>query len=166
MSSRRRFLIAGSGAVAAAAGTLALTRASRSRETPAGHFEVTHTDQEWRTLLTPAQYDVLRHEGTEAPFSSPLDREERAGTYACAGCSQQLFSSTTKFHSGTGWPSFWAPLEHAVGTRQDFTFGMARTEVFCSRCGGHLGHVFDDGPPPTHLRYCMNGVALKFAPSA
>jgi len=164
MWSRREFLIAGSGAIAAA-GSLALMQASGSRETPAGSFAVTHTDQEWRTLLTPVQYDVLRHEGTEPPFSSPLDREERAGTYACAGCSQQLFSSKTKFHSGTGWPSFWQPLDHAVGTRQDSSFGMARTEVFCSRCGGHLGHVFDDGPPPTHLRYCMNGVVLKFTAS-
>jgi peptide-methionine (R)-S-oxide reductase len=127
-------------------------------------FEVTHTDAEWRKLLSTQQYEVLRKAGTERPFSSPLDHEKRPGTFACAGCALPLFSSTTKFDSGTGWPSFWKPLDNAVLTSSDTTLGMKRTEVRCRRCGGHLGHVFDDGPPPTGLRYCMNGVSLKFIP--
>ncbi len=123
---------------------------------------VTHSDAEWRKLLPAQSYDVLRHEGTERAFSSPLDEEKRAGTYACLGCDLPLFSSKTKFDSGTGWPSFWAPLPNAVATRTDNAMFMARTEVHCARCAGHLGHVFDDGPKPTGLRYCMNGVALRF----
>jgi len=129
-------------------------------------FEVTHSDTEWRELLTPKQYDVLRREGTEFPFSSPLDHEKRNGTFACAGCDLDLFSSRTKFDGGTGWPSFFKPLPHAVNERKDYLLGMARDEVHCRRCGGHLGHVFDDGPPPTGLRYCMNGVALTFKSAA
>jgi peptide-methionine (R)-S-oxide reductase len=129
---------------------------------PAETFPVTHSDAEWHKLLTPEQYEVLREEGTEAPFSSPLLHEERRGNFACAGCELDLFSSTTKFDSGTGWPSFWAPLDKAVGTTRDTSFGMVRTAVHCSRCGGHLGHVFDDGPKPTGLRYCMNGIAMSF----
>jgi peptide-methionine (R)-S-oxide reductase len=125
---------------------------------------VTHTDAEWRKLLSPEAYDVLRHEGTEMAFSSPLDEEKRAGTYFCAGCDLALFSSKTKFDSGTGWPSFWAPLRGAVATKSDSSLMMERTEVHCVRCAGHLGHVFDDGPKPTGLRYCMNGVALRFRP--
>jgi peptide-methionine (R)-S-oxide reductase len=114
-------------------------------------------------MLTPAQYRVLREHGTEPPGSSPLNKEHRAGTYHCAGCDLPLFSSTTKFDSGTGWPSFWAPLDDAIGTSEDRTlFFTVRTEVHCRRCGGHLGHVFEDGPPPTGLRYCMNGVSLRF----
>ena len=128
-------------------------------------FEVTHTDAEWRKLLTPDQYDVLRREGTEFPGSSPLDHEQRPGTFACAGCDLALFSSTTKFDSRTGWPSFWAPLDNAVGTTRDISLGGVRTAVHCRRCGGHLGHVFDDGPKPTGLRYCMNGVAMIFKPA-
>jgi peptide-methionine (R)-S-oxide reductase len=122
------------------------------------------TDAQWRQRLGPQSYAVLRQAATEPPFSSPLDHEHRAGTYRCAGCALPLYSSKTKFDSGTGWPSFWQPLPNAVSTRSDTSFSMARTEVLCRRCGGHLGHVFDDGPPPTGLRYCMNGLALRFIP--
>ena len=122
------------------------------------------TDAEWRQRLTPEQYYVLRKQGTERAGTSPLNYEKRKGTFACAGCDLPLFSSDTKFESGTGWPSFWQPLPNAVGTTTDRSFFMTRTEVHCSRCEGHLGHVFDDGPRPTGLRYCMNGVALKFEP--
>jgi peptide-methionine (R)-S-oxide reductase len=121
------------------------------------------TDVQWKSRLTPAQYEVLRRAGTEIPFTSPLLKEHRAGIFACAGCSQDLFSSKTKFESGTGWPSFWAPLNKgAVKVKNDRSIGMDRTEVLCSRCEGHLGHVFDDGPKPTGLRYCMNGQAMTF----
>jgi peptide-methionine (R)-S-oxide reductase len=131
----------------------------------AATFELSHSDAEWRTLLTRDQFEVLRHEATERPFSSPLLHEVRRGTFACAGCDLPLFSSTTKFESHTGWPSFWIPLEKAVGTTRDVTLGVVRTAVHCRRCGGHLGHVFDDGPKPTGLRYCMNGVAMTFKPA-
>ena len=129
-------------------------------------FEIEKTDAEWRAQLTPQQYDILRKEGTERPWSSALLKEHRKGTFACAGCDLALFSSETKFESGTGWPSFYRPLEKAVATRDDRTFGMRRTEVHCRRCGGHLGHLFDDGPKPTGLRYCMDGDALVFHPAA
>lgn len=126
-------------------------------------FPVAHTDAEWRKLLTPAQYAVLRQSATEPPFSSPLLNEHRRGIFSCAGCGHALFASETKFDSGTGWPSFWSPLaDDAVGRTQDTTFGMIRTAVHCGRCGGHLGHLFHDGPKITGLRYCMNGVALTF----
>ena len=128
-------------------------------------FEVEKTDAEWRAQLTPQQYEILRKHGTERPWSSPLLKEHRKGVFACAGCGLPLFSSDTKFESGTGWPSFFRPLPHAVVTRTDRTLGMERTEVLCRRCGGHLGHVFDDGPKPTGLRYCMNGLALTFRPA-
>jgi peptide-methionine (R)-S-oxide reductase len=124
------------------------------------------TDAQWKARLTPAQFDILRREGTEEPFSSPLDHETRAGTYYCAGCDLALYSSKTKYDSGTGWPSFWKPLPNAVSTKKDDSLpGEERNEVHCVRCSGHLGHVFDDGPPPTGLRYCMDGVALKFKPA-
>src|SRR5712675_1023070 len=129
-------------------------------------FEIEKTDAEWRAQLTPQQYEILRKQGTERPGSSPLLKEKRKGVFACSGCDLPLFSSETKFESGTGWPSFYRPLPDAVGTSEDRAFFMKRTEVRCRRCGGHLGHVFDDGPPPTGLRYCMNGVALKFTPAA
>jgi peptide-methionine (R)-S-oxide reductase len=127
-------------------------------------YPLTRTDAEWRRLLTPEQYDVMRRHGTEAPGSCALLAEKRAGTFACAGCDQPLFVSKTKFESGTGWPSFHDPEPGAVETEEDSSYGMVRTEVHCSRCGSHLGHVFPDGPPPTGLRYCINGVALKFMP--
>ena len=153
-----------------AAGVRALARTAQAAE-PAGQsaatsFEVVHSEEEWKTLLTPAQFNVLRQHGTEPPGSSPLNNEHRAGTFACAGCDLPLFSSKTKFDSGTGWPSFWQPLPNAVGEQKDTSFFMTRTEVHCRRCGGHLGHVFEDGPPPTGLRYCMNGVAMTFVPEA
>jgi peptide-methionine (R)-S-oxide reductase len=134
-----------------------------ARSTHAGEsFEVARSDAEWRKLLTADQYAVLRQNGTERPFTSPLLHEKRRGNFACAGCDLELFSSTTKYESGTGWPSFWAPLEKVVETATDSSYGMVRTAVHCRRCGGHLGHVFDDGPKPTGLRYCMNGVAMTF----
>jgi peptide-methionine (R)-S-oxide reductase len=135
-----------------------------SRASATETFEVTHSDSEWRQMLTPEQYRVLRDHGTERAGSSQLDHEKRAGTFDCAGCNLPLFGSEQKFDSGTGWPSFWAPLDGAVGTSVDRKFFMTRTEVHCRRCGGHLGHVFEDGPKPTGLRYCMNGAAMTFAP--
>ena len=137
----------------------------RAADTP-GRFEVTLSEAEWRQRLTPGQFEVLRGHGTERAGSSPLDREKRRGAFHCAGCDLPLFASQAKFDSGTGWPSFTRPLPGAIGTRSDRSFFMTRTEVHCRRCGGHLGHVFDDGPPPTGLRYCMNGVAMRFVPAA
>lgn len=133
--------------------------------TAAKTFPVTHTDAEWRSLLTPEQYRVMRGHGTEMPGSCALNYEKRAGMFECAGCGQPLFKSQVKFESGTGWPSFNDPLPGAVESDTDFSHGMTRDEVHCSRCGSHLGHVFPDGPPPTGLRYCINGVAMNFKPA-
>ena len=161
MHDRRAFLgLAGAGAV----GLLLFAR-SGSSAAPAGHFAVTHTPAEWQHILGPRRYAVLREAATEPPFSSPLLKEHRKGVFVCAGCAEPLFNSATKFESGTGWPSFWQVLPHAVVTRADRSLMMERTEVLCARCGGHLGHVFDDGPRPTGLRYCMNGLALNFRPA-
>ncbi len=159
----RRILLAG--------GAIGLVAATRSYWGPAPtraatSFPVAHTDAEWHKLLTPDQYAVLREEGTERPYTSPLLHEERRGNFACAGCNLDQFSSTTKFDSGTGWPSFWAPLDGAVGTTRDTSFGVVREAVHCNQCGSHIGHVFSDGPQPTGLRYCMNGVAMTFKPAA
>ena len=164
MLKRRHVLATGiGGAAMLAAYRYSLPGAAAADE----RFKVTHTDAEWRALLTPAQYAVLRRQGTERPFSSPLDKEHRAGTFACAGCQLALFSSETKFDSHTGWPSFWQPLENAaVTSNSDRSVDMMGKEVHCAQCGGHLGHVFNDGPPPTRLRYCMNGVAMTFTPRA
>lgn len=129
-------------------------------------FAVTKTPEEWKKILTKEQYYVLRDHGTERAFTSPLDKNYAAGDYLCAGCGTKVFTSVEKFDSGTGWPSFWKPVENAIATKSDRSFFMTRTEVHCATCGGHLGHVFDDGPQPTGLRYCMNGVAMKFVPEA
>ena len=160
MIDRRALLTAG-----VALGALAATSKFSEAETmtTAEQIDFHHlSDAEWRKRLNSAQYDVLRKHGTERAGTSPLNHEKRKGTFACAGCALPLFSSDTKFESGTGWPSFYQPLPNAVATTTDRSFFMTRTEVNCSRCDGHLGHVFDDGPKPTGLRYCMNGVALKF----
>lgn len=158
MPNRRIFLLSG---IAAFGGGISQPAASA----PKARFEITRTNAEWKRLLTPDQYAVLRNEDTEQAGSSILNAEKRTGTYHCAGCDLPVYSSETKFESGTGWPSFYASLDGAVGTRQDrkLVF-MVRTEVHCRRCGGHLGHIFDDGPPPTGLRHCLNGVALTFKP--
>jgi len=132
---------------------------------PTQTFPVTKTEEEWRRILTPEQYAVLREHATERPGSCALLVEHRPGTFSCAGCGQPLFVADRKFESGTGWPSFFAPIEGALGSSRDVSYGMVREEVHCSRCGGHLGHVFPDGPPPTGLRYCINGVALNFDPA-
>lgn len=156
MLTRRAFTITGLG--------LVLTASSRSASADPQEFEIMKTDDEWRKTLSPEQFSVLRQHGTERAGTSPLNKTYAPGEYRCAGCGQPLFSSETKYDSGTGWPSFYAPMENAVGTSTDYKLVYPRTEVHCRRCGGHLGHVFDDGPEPTGKRYCMNGVALEFVP--
>ena len=158
--SRRQIL--GGAALVATAALLAPIAGLWDEADARSAFPVTLTDAQWKAKLTAQQYAILRHASTEAPFTSPLNHEKRAGIFACAACDQKLFSSKTKFDSGTGWPSFWQPLPRAIGTSTDRLLGYARTEVHCARCGGHLGHVFDDGPRPTGKRYCMNGGAMKF----
>jgi len=162
MITRRHLIGGGVASIALAFAAPWRLKAGQARQ----QFEVTRTDAEWKKLLTPAQYQVLRHEGTERAFTSGLLNEKRPGTYACAGCDLNLFASTTKYDSRTGWPSFWAPLDEALGVTRDTTLGMVREEVHCRRCGGHQGHVFDDGPKPTGLRYCINGVSLTFRPDS
>ena len=162
--SRRNALLAGVGLAGVAAFAKGLF--GRGDAQAAGEkFEVARSDAEWKQILSPEQFRVLRQHGTERPNSSPLNDEHRPGVFACAGCDLPLFRSDTKFESGTGWPSFFAPIEDAVRTSNDYSLVIPRTEVHCRRCGGHLGHVFGDGPRPTGLRYCMNGVALKFEPA-
>ena len=160
--SRRSFVSIAAAAVVVAPAARALSDVRRAKPEA---FAVALTEAQWRARLSPAAFEVLRQEGTERAFTSPLNDEHRHGTFACAGCALPVFVSTTKFDSGTGWPSFYAPIRDAVRTRDDGSLGMVRTEVHCRRCGGHLGHVFDDGPKPTGLRYCMNGVAMTFTPT-
>ena len=161
MMTRRKVSLAALGS--AAASGLGFSRSSEASK-PAENFAVTKTPEEWKKTLTPEQYYVLRKHGTERAGTSPLDKVYAAGVYDCAGCDLPVYTSETKFDSGTGWPSFYAPIDKAIGTSVDRSFFVTRTEIHCSRCGGHLGHVFDDGPKPTGKRYCMNGVALKFVP--
>jgi peptide-methionine (R)-S-oxide reductase len=162
---RRTLLFASLVPIGTASALFFSSRKSESIAKTLGKFEVSKTEAQWRKILTPAQFEVLRKEGTERAGTSPLTDEHRAGKFACAGCNLPLFTSATKFESGTGWPSFYAPIANAVKTSVDTSFGETRTEVHCRRCGGHLGHVFEDGPKPTGLRYCMNGVAMKFIPN-
>jgi peptide-methionine (R)-S-oxide reductase len=165
MVTRRHILLGTAGVAALAAAGVGAVKWQGSEAATKGEFEITKTPEEWRKILTPEQYAVLREQDTERPWTSPLNKEKRKGTFACAACDLPLFLSETKFESGTGWPSFYAPIEDNVGEEKDFSWGMLRDEVHCRRCGGHLGHVFNDGPKPTGLRYCINGVSLKFIPA-
>jgi peptide-methionine (R)-S-oxide reductase len=162
----RRQVLWGGVSVAAVGAVARTMRPVTQQAIAAETYEVMMTDAQWRAKLGPAAFDILRQQGTEPPFTSPLLNEHRLGLFACAGCDLPLFDSKTKFDSGTGWPSFYQPLKNAVLQSADSSLGMDRTEVHCRRCGGHLGHVFDDGPQPTGLRYCMDGLALAFKPAA
>jgi peptide-methionine (R)-S-oxide reductase len=166
MRSRRQllFLAGAARGFSSALGCLVNPGGREAQMTTKTRFPVERTDDQWRDTLSAEQYKVLREHGTERAFTSPLNNEKRQGTFLCAACGQLLFSSDTKYDSGTGWPSFYKPLDGAVGTTMDRSWFTERTEVHCARCGGHLGHVFPDGPPPTGQRYCMNGVAMKFEP--
>jgi len=163
MMTKRTLGLGAVGAVVAGLGARLFGSTSEAKD--ALVYPVSYSEAEWKQRLTPEQYRVLRQHGTERARTSPLNAEKRNGTFVCAGCDQPLFTSGTKYESGTGWPSFYKPIDGAIGTSQDNTLLMTRTEVHCSRCGGHLGHVFNDGPAPTGLRYCMNGIAMKFQPA-
>jgi peptide-methionine (R)-S-oxide reductase len=163
---RRIFLAGLTGVVALPLLWPYVTRAAPGAAADANSAPYQKTDEEWKMTLTPEQYHVLREEGTERAFTSPLNEEKRAGTFVCAGCGTPLFTSDTKYNSGTGWPSFYQALPGAVATKTDYKIGQARTEYHCAHCGGHQGHVFEDGPDPTGLRYCNNGIALKFVPES
>jgi peptide-methionine (R)-S-oxide reductase len=167
MITRRTILMGTASVAAVAVAGLGLLKREGGQATAATkeHFEVAKTKAEWRKILSPDQYNVLREEDTERPWSSPLNKEKRMGTFNCAGCDLPVFASETKFESGTGWPSFYEPIKGGVELGKDWSFGLLREEVHCRRCGGHLGHVFSDGPKPTGLRYCINGLALKFVPA-
>jgi len=161
----RRSLLQASGLLIGTSALFAVIKVGNATASSDETFEITKTEAEWREILTPQQFNVLRQHGTERPNSSALNQNHEAGTYICAGCDNPVFASETKFDSGTGWPSFYAPIEGGIGTSVDRSLFMVRTEVHCSRCGGHLGHVFNDGPAPTGKRYCMNGAALEFVPA-
>jgi len=167
MPTRRFVLLSGAACLAGGAGLLSLlSKTAPQAYAAAGNFPFALDDDEWRKRLTPQQYAILRRHGTERPYSSPLNNEKRCGIFVCAGCDSELFSSTAKYDSRTGWPSFWMPIsKEAVGESRDTSYGMVRIEIHCAHCGGHLGHVFNDGPPPTGLRYCMNGDAMLFKPA-
>lgn len=162
----RRSLLQASGLLLGTSALSFVFRADNATASNDGEFEIIKTEEEWRSLLTPQQFRILRQHGTERPGTSPLNHNHEAGTYTCAGCTSAVFASDTKFDSGTGWPSFYAPIEGGIGTSVDRSMFMVRTEVHCATCGGHLGHVFNDGPQPTGKRYCINGAALEFVPAS